>query len=59
VRPKAHISEIFGLGGSGRSDVSENVDRYLGDSLWEEHLRKTGQLHRPHEPRFEPDSGSD
>jgi hypothetical protein len=50
-RPKADISEIFGLFSSGVSDVSENVDRYLGESLWEEHLRKTGQLHRLHEPR--------
>ena len=50
-RPKADISEIFGLGSSGVSDVSENVDRYLGESLWREHLAKTGQLHRLHEPR--------
>ncbi len=50
-RPKADISEIFGLGSSGLSDVSENKDRYLGESLWEEHLRKTGQMHRLHEPR--------
>lgn len=49
-RPKADISEIFGLFDSGLSDVSENKDRYLGESLWQEHLRKTGQLHRLHEP---------
>jgi hypothetical protein len=50
-RPRADISEIFGLFSSGASDVSENKDRYLGESLWREHLTKTGQLHRLHEPR--------
>jgi plasmid stability protein len=50
-RPKADISEIFDLGASGQSDVSANKDRYLGESLWREHLRKTGQLDRLHEPR--------
>jgi hypothetical protein len=50
-RPKADIGDIFGLGSSGVSDVSENKDRYLGESLWREHLAKTGQLHRLHEPR--------
>ena len=57
-RPKADISEIFGIGSSGRSDISENVDRYLGQSLWHEHLRKTGQLDRLHEDRVdEPGAG--
>lgn len=50
-RPKADISEIFGLGSSGHTDISENKDRYLGESLWREHLTKTGQLDRLHEPR--------
>jgi hypothetical protein len=44
--PKADISEIFGIGESGRSDISSNVDKYLGESLWKEHLRKTGQPDR-------------
>jgi hypothetical protein len=57
-RPKADISEIFDLGASGRSDISENKDRYLGESLWREHLRKTGQLDRLREPRTnEPGAG--
>jgi hypothetical protein len=41
--PKGDISAIAGLFDSGRSDVSSNVDRYLGESLWREHLRDTGQ----------------
>jgi hypothetical protein len=44
--PRGDISEIFGLFDSGVSDVSSNVDRYLGDSLWREHLRQTGQSDR-------------
>lgn len=43
---KTDISSIFGIGDSGRSDISSNVDKYLGDSLWEEHLRTTGQTDR-------------
>ncbi len=57
-RPNADISEIFGLFSSGDSDVSENKDRYLGESLWEEHLRKTGQLDRLHESRAAGDPGT-
>ena len=49
--PQPDISEIFGLFSSGASDVSENKDRYLGESLWREHLTKAGQLHRLHELR--------
>jgi hypothetical protein len=45
-QPKTDISAIFGIGDSGRSDISSNVDKYLGDSLWEEHLRITGQTDR-------------
>jgi hypothetical protein len=44
--PKTDISAIFGLFDSGLSDVSSNVDKYLGDSLWQEHLRETGQSDR-------------
>jgi hypothetical protein len=44
--PKADISAILGIGESGRSDISSNVDKYLGESLWKEHLRKTGQEDR-------------
>jgi hypothetical protein len=45
-QPKADISEIFGIGESGLTDVSSNVDRYLGEALWKEHLRETGQPDR-------------
>ncbi len=44
--PRVDISAIFNLGASGVSDVSSNVDKYLGDSLWQEHLRTTGQSDR-------------
>lgn len=43
---KTDISAIFGIGESGRSDISSNVDKYLGESLWKEHLRVTGQPDR-------------
>ena len=45
-QPKSDISDIFGIGESGLSDVSGNVDKYLGESLWQEHLRETGQSDR-------------
>ena len=45
-QPKTDISAIFGLFDSGRSDISGNVDKYLGESLWREHLRNTGQTDR-------------
>lgn len=45
-QPKTDVSAIFGLFDSGRSDISSNVDKYLGDSLWKEHLRNTGQADR-------------
>jgi hypothetical protein len=44
--PKGDITEIFGLFDSGAADVSSNVDKHLGDSLWQEHLRETGQSDR-------------
>jgi hypothetical protein len=46
-RPRADISEIFGLGSSGGSDIAKHKDRYLGEALWREHLRKTGQPDYP------------
>jgi hypothetical protein len=45
-RPKRDISAIVGLFDSGKSDVSSNVDKYVGESLWQEHLRETGQSDR-------------
>jgi hypothetical protein len=44
--PKADISAIFGIGESGLSDVSTNVEQYLGEASWQEHLRETGQSDR-------------
>jgi predicted RecB family nuclease len=51
--PKTDISAIFDLFESGRSDISANVDEYLGEALWKEHLSKTGQEYRLHEPKRE------
>ena len=44
--PKGDISAIFGLFDSGVSDVSGNVDKYLGEAARREHLRETGQSDR-------------
>ncbi len=41
--PRGDISEIFGLFDSGVSDVSDNVDKHLGEVARREHLRETGQ----------------
>ncbi len=41
--PKGDISEIFGLFDSGVSDVSSNIDKYLGQAARNEYLRETGQ----------------
>jgi hypothetical protein len=41
--PKRDISGIFGLFDSGGSDVARYKDQYLGEALWQDHLRKTGQ----------------
>jgi hypothetical protein len=44
--PRGDITAIFGLFASGTSDVSSNIDKYLDEAAWEEHLRETGQLDR-------------
>ncbi len=44
--PKGDISEIFGLFDSGVSDVSSNIDRYLGEAARNEHQRETGPSDR-------------
>ncbi|HEY1457157.1 MAG TPA: hypothetical protein VGF15_01455 [Solirubrobacteraceae bacterium] len=41
--PKADISEIFGIGDSGGSNVARHKQRYLDEAVWREHLRKTGR----------------
>jgi plasmid stability protein len=42
-RPKADIGAIFGLGASGGSDIAKHKDRYIGEAVEAEHLRKTGR----------------
>lgn len=42
-RPKGDISEIFGLFSSGGSDVAKHKDRYVGEAVEAEYLRKTGR----------------
>jgi hypothetical protein len=42
-RPKADISEIFGLFDSGGSNVAKHKDRYVGEAVEAEYLRKTGR----------------
>jgi hypothetical protein len=36
------IGAIFGLGDSGGSDIAAHKDRYLGDAVEAQHLRKAG-----------------
>lgn len=45
-RPKADISEIFGLFSSGDSDIAKHKDKYVGEAVEAEYLRKTGQRKR-------------
>lgn len=45
-RPKADISEISGLFDSGGSDIAKHKDRYIGEAVEAEHLRKTGGRER-------------
>jgi hypothetical protein len=42
-RPRADPSIIFGLGGSGGSDIARDKDKMVGEAVWAEYLRKTGQ----------------
>jgi len=37
----ADISEIFGLGDSGGSDVAVHKDEYIGEAVEHDYLRKT------------------
>ena len=38
-RSRADISEIFGIGNSGGSNVAEHKDEYLAEAIWE-HLQQ-------------------
>ena len=40
-RPKAHISEIFGIGHSGGSDIATFKDQYIGEAVEAAYLEKT------------------
>lgn len=42
-RPATDISVIFGLGSSGGSDIAKHKDRYVGEAVEAEYLRKTGR----------------
>lgn len=41
--PRGDISAIFGLFDSGGSDIANHKDEYIGEALWQDHLRRTGQ----------------
>lgn len=41
--PHGDISAIFGLGRSGRSDISARTDDYVGEAVEAAHRRKTGR----------------
>lgn len=40
ARPKADISEIFGLGDSGGSDVANHKHEYIGEAIAARKLRR-------------------
>jgi hypothetical protein len=42
-RPKGDISAIFGLFNSGGSDIAKHKDKYIGEAVEAEYLRKTGR----------------
>ena len=42
--PRADVSMIIGIGSSAEpTDVGRDKHKMLGDAVWTEHLRKTGQ----------------
>src|SRR3990172_2120205 len=44
-KPKVDISAIFDLGSSDEpTDAARDKDKLVGEAVWKEHLRKTGQL---------------
>lgn len=42
-RPRGDITRIFGLGHSGRSDISSRKHEYVGEAVEAEYRRKTGR----------------
>lgn len=53
VRPTGDIRAIFDLGDSGCGDISENVDRYVGEAVDADHRRSS----RPAPPGRDDASG--
>lgn len=49
---------VVGIGRSGRSDISEEHDRYLADDLYEE-IREKQHLHEEIRKRRRPSEGAD
>src|SRR3954453_15968174 len=46
-RRKVDISAVFDLGASSEpTDIARDKDKMIGEAVWEEHLRKTGQKQR-------------
>jgi hypothetical protein len=45
-KPKFDVSAIFGLIKDGpETDIGRQKHKMIGEAVWQEHLRKTGQLH--------------
>jgi hypothetical protein len=42
-RPRADPSIIFNLGSGPPTDIARDKDKMIGEAVWAEHLRKTGQ----------------
>jgi GH24 family phage-related lysozyme (muramidase) len=43
-RSKAHVSVVFDLGASDEpTNIVRDKDRMIGEAVWQEHVRKTGQ----------------
>ncbi len=41
--PRRDISAIFGLGDSGRSDISSNIHEHVGEAIEAEWMEETGK----------------
>jgi hypothetical protein len=42
--PRADVSRIFGIGATAEpTDIARDKDKMIGEAVWQEHLRKTGQ----------------
>ena len=43
ARARVGIESIFGIGASGRTDISSNTDEYVGEAVAWEHERSIGR----------------